>query len=118
MFSKSFLSTNHTGTDDEIFDEFISKLVLDKSTLTTDVLTEIKKLYPANDPSQGGPYHTGNSLFDRTAAWYTDNQFLAPRRMFFNKAANLQPLYGFYFSEFIPGNDPTLGGTCNLAALE
>lgn len=67
-------------------------------------------LYPANDSSLGAPFNTGDSLFDRAEAWYTDNMYLAARRLLFQKAAPLQPLFGYFFREFIPGNDPTLGG--------
>ena len=96
--------------ENEAFDTFIKDLLIDPATVTTDVFDTINVLYPANDSSLGGPFNTGDSLFDRGAAWYTDNMFLAPRRLFFDKAASLQPMFAYYFTEFIPGNDPTLGG--------
>ena len=96
--------------EDARFDQFIGALILDNRTLTTDVLDRFHKLYPANDSSLGGRFNTGQSLFDRGEAWYTDNMYLAPRRLFFNKAAGSQTLFGYFFNEFIPGNDPTLGG--------
>ena len=67
-------------------------------------------MYPANDTSLGGAFHTGDDLFDRAEAWYTDNMYLSARRLLFNKAAAFQPLYAYFFEEFIPGNDKTLGG--------
>lgn len=110
-FSLSVLGL-HTppAMEDAVFDNFIGHLILDNSTLTTNVLDEIHTLYPANDSALGAPFNTGDSLFDRAEAWYTDNMFLSPRRLFFGKAAALQPLFGYFFTEFIPGNDPTLGG--------
>ena len=74
------------------------------------MLDKFHKLYPANDSSLGGRFNTGQSLFDRAEAWYTDIMFLAPRRLFFNKAAATQTLFAYFFNEFIPGSDPVLGG--------
>lgn len=101
--------------EDAAFDNFIGHLVIDNSTLTSDVLAETLTLFPANDPSLGAPFNTGDSLFDRGEAWYTDNMFLAPRRLFFQNAAPLQPTFAYYFKEFIPGNDPALGGASNTS---
>ncbi|KLO10834.1 alpha/beta-hydrolase [Schizopora paradoxa] len=112
IFSESVFNITHPGmTEDQAFDFFIGQLILDNSTLTSDVLNEINTLYPANDPTAGGPFHTGDSLFDRAESWYTDNMFLAPRRLFFDKAAPLssQPFFAYFFTEFIPGNNPILG---------
>ncbi len=99
--------------DDETaaFDTFLKKLFIDPSTISQDVFDTINKLYPANDSSLGGAFNTGDSLFDRAEAWYTDNQYLSPRRLLFHKAAPLQPLFAYFFKEFIPGQDPTNGGT-------
>ncbi len=99
-------------TEDQAFNFFIGQLILDNTTLTSDVLGEIDTLYPANDPTAGGPFHTGDSLFDRAESWYTDNMYLSPRRLFFNKAAPLssQPFFAYFFTEFIPTNDPVMGG--------
>jgi hypothetical protein len=99
-----------SSEEDTAFDNYISNLVIDNSTLTPDILADIRKYYPPNDPTAGGPFHTGDSLYDRAASWYTDEMYLAPRRHFFDKAATLQPLFGYYFIEFIPGNDRTRGG--------
>jgi hypothetical protein len=96
--------------EDARLDQFIGDLILDNRTLTPDVLDEIHRLYPANDSSLGGRFNTGDSLFDRAAAWYTDNMFLAPRRLFFNKAASSQKLFAYFFNEFFPGDDPANGG--------
>jgi hypothetical protein len=101
-----------SGTEETAaFDSFIGRLVIDNSTLTTDVLDEFHALYPANDPSLGAPFATGDSLFDRAEAWYTDIMFLAPRRLFFQHGSSLQPMFAYYFGEFIPGNNISLGGT-------
>ena len=111
VFSETLLDDPHPGiTEDTAFDDFIGALILDNRTLTPDVLNEFNILFPANDSANGAPFNTGNSLFDRGEAWYTDNMFLAPRRLFFDKAASLQTLFGYHFTEFIPGNDITLGG--------
>lgn len=111
IFSTTLLNDTHPGmTEDEAFDTFIGALVLNNQTLTSDVLDRLNAFYPANDSANSGPFNTGNSLFDRAAAFYTDNIFLAPRRLFCDKAADEQPLFAYYFKEFIPGNNPTLGG--------
>ena len=111
MFSETLLDDPHPGiTEDAAFDDFVGALILDNRTLTSDVLNKFNELFPANDSANGGPFNTGNSLFDRGEAWYTDNMFLAPRRLFFDKAASLQTLFAYHFTEFIPGNDRTLGG--------
>ena len=93
-----------------MFEQFIKDLLIDPSTVTQDVFNTMNRLYPANDSSLGGEFNTGDSLFDRAEAWYTDNMYLAPRRNLFNRAANLQPLFGYFFREFIPGQDPSRGG--------
>ncbi|CDO73084.1 hypothetical protein BN946_scf185007.g138 [Trametes cinnabarina] len=98
-----------SAQENAAFDTFIKELLIDPSTVTQDVFDTINKLFPANDSSLGGPFNTGDSLFDRAEAWYTDNMYLGPRRLFFDKAASTQPLYAYHFREFIPGQDPTLG---------
>lgn len=98
-----------SSEEDEVFDKYIRDLLIDPSTVTQKTLDTIKKLWPANDTSLGGPFNTGDSLFDRAEAWYGDNMYLAPRRLFFEAAASHQPLFGYYFKEFISGNDPVLG---------
>jgi hypothetical protein len=90
---------------------FIRSLLIDPSTVTNTTFSTIDKLYPANDTSLGGAFHTGDDLFDRAEAWYTDNMYLSARRLFFQNAAAHQSLFGYFFKEFIPGNDRTLGGT-------
>ena len=92
------------------FDNFISNLVIDNTTLTQDVLNRFQALFPENDPDLGAPFNTGDSLFDRGAAWYTVQMFLSPRRLFFEHGSSRQPMFAYYFREFIPGNDPSLGG--------
>ncbi|KAE9402451.1 alpha/beta-hydrolase [Gymnopus androsaceus JB14] len=93
IFSPSIEGLGLTGAaQNEAFINFIGHLVIDNSTLTED----------ANDPLLGAPFNTGDSLFDRGEAWYTDEFFLSPRRLFFENAAALQPY-------FIPGQNPMLG---------
>jgi len=109
-FSTTLLGLRLSGTaENSAFDNFINHLVIDPTTVTTDVLNEFQQLFPANDSSLGAPFNTGDSLFDRGAAWYTDIMFLSPRRLFFQNGAALQPMFAYYFTEFIPGNNPTLG---------
>lgn len=79
--------------------------------------TKALALFPADDPTLGAPFNTGDSLFDRVAAWYTDIMFLTPRRSFFQRAAPLQKMFAYYFREFIPKGDRTLGGDYKRVAL-
>ncbi|KAK0213939.1 alpha/beta-hydrolase [Armillaria fumosa] len=109
-FSTTLLGLDVPASEeDATFDNFVNHLVIDNSTLTPDLFTEFHKLWPANDSSLGAPFNTGDSLFDRAEAWYTDEMFLSPRRLFFEHASALQPMYAYYFREFIPGNNPELG---------
>lgn len=88
--------------------------MIDNSTLTSDVINTFITDFPANDPTLGAPFNTGDSLFDRGAAWYTDQMFLSPRRNFFQHGSPLQPMFAYYFREFIPGNNVELGGKCSV----
>ncbi|PBL04094.1 alpha/beta-hydrolase [Armillaria gallica] len=109
-FSITLLGLDVPPSDeDATFDNFVNRLVIDNSTLTPDLFAELHQLFPANDSSLGAPFNTGDSLFDRAEAWYTDEMFLSPRRLFFEHASALQPMYAYYFREFIPGNNPELG---------
>lgn len=92
------------------FDTFVRDLLIDPLTVTNATFDTLNTFYHANDPTLGGVWNTGDSLFDRAEAFYTDNMFLAARRLLFNKAAPLQPLFGYLFTEQIPGNNPFLGG--------
>lgn len=110
-FSTTLLDEGLSGAAEAAaFKDFIGHLVIDNSTLTSDVVNKFISLFPANDPSNGAPFNIGDSLFDRAAAWYTDQMFLSPRRFFFQHASALQPMFAYYFGEFIPGNNVTLGG--------
>lgn len=111
IFSQSVRNL-HTPSAQEnaTLDNFILRLLIDPTPVTSDVLDQINVFYPANDSSLGGPFNTGDSLFDRAEAFYTDNMYLTPRRLLFDKAASTQKLFAYFFTEFIPGNDPTLGG--------
>jgi hypothetical protein len=100
------------------FDNFIRALVIDNTTLTQDVLDRFKEFFPANDPNLGAPFNTGDSLYDRAAAFYTDQMFLSARRLFYERGSPLQPMFAYYFREFIPGNNPRLGGECTLTEME
>ncbi|KAK7055302.1 carboxylic ester hydrolase [Favolaschia claudopus] len=97
------------AAQDNAFKTFIGHLVIDNSTFTPDMIAKTLALFHPNDPSLGAPFNTGDSLFDRAAAWYTDIMFLTPRRSFIQRASSLQKTFAYYFREFIPGNDPTLG---------
>jgi hypothetical protein len=109
-FSQSVLGVSHAPVqEDALFDQFIGHLILDNTTLTQSTLDTIHQLYPANDSSLGAPFNTGDSLFDRSAAWYGDNMFLAPRRFFFNHASTSMPMWAYHFREFLPG-DPIVDG--------
>ncbi|KAJ6570084.1 alpha/beta-hydrolase [Mycena vulgaris] len=109
-FSASVRSRGLVGaTEDDAFIQFIGHLVIDNSTLTPDMYAKTLALYPANSSANGAPFSTGDSLFDRAAAWYTDIMFAAPRRSFFQNGASLQPMFAYHFRELIPGNDPSLG---------
>jgi len=99
-----------SSKENTAFDNYIRDLVIDNSTLTPDILTDIRKYYPANDSTAGGPFHTGDSLYDRAASWLVMFWLGAPRRNFFDKAAAFQPLFGYYFIEFIPGSNLARGG--------
>ncbi|KAH7928068.1 alpha beta-hydrolase [Leucogyrophana mollusca] len=110
IFSQAVWNLSLPSSDQTTaMDAWIGELVIDNSTLTTTVIDGINSYFPVNDSTYGGPWHTGDMLFDRAESWYTDNMFLGPRRFFFENAAELQPMYGYYFTEFIPGNNPDLG---------
>lgn len=95
--------------EDAAFDSFVARLLIDNSTLSSATLEHIRALYPASDMRLGGPYHTGDSLFDRAAAWYGDEMYLGARRLFFDNAIGRQPLYAYHYQESIPGRDAYLG---------
>lgn len=88
---------------------------IDESKITHDTLNEILHAYPANTEQLA--FSTGDSLFDRATAWYGDSMFLAPRRRFTAAAAKLQPVFAYFFTEFVPGDSPKLGGTRALRVL-
>ncbi|KAI0094482.1 alpha/beta-hydrolase [Irpex rosettiformis] len=109
-FSVTLLGLNLPSNEQTArLDQFIRDLLIDPSTVEDSTFSGIHKLYPTSDTSLGGPFRIDDDLFDRAAAWYSDNMFLAPRRLLFDKAAPLQELYGYLFTEFIPGNNRTLG---------
>ena len=90
------------------FEQFVKASQIDESKVTQDVLYDIVNFYPAN--TEQLPFSTGDSLFDRAVAWYGDSMFLAPRRRFTDAAANLQPVFAYFFTEFVPGDSPKMGG--------
>lgn len=111
LFSRSVANLSVPASQETArFDTFIRDLLIDPSTVTNATFDTLNTLYPANDRTLGGAFNTGDSLFDRAEAWYTDNMYLSARRLLFNKAAPLQPLFGYFFKEQIPGNNPALGG--------
>jgi hypothetical protein len=99
----------------EAFERFVKASQIDESKVTQGTLDEIVRLYPAN--TEQLPFSSGDSLFDRAAAWYGDSMFLAPRRRFTAAlaAAKCQPIFTYLFTEFVPGDTPRLGGTFNQA---
>lgn len=94
------------------FEQFVKASQIDASKIVQDTLDEIVRAYPAN--TEQLPFSTGDSLFDRAAAWYGDSMYLAPRRRFTAAAAKLQPVFTYFFTEFVPGDSPKLGGTWAL----
>jgi len=92
------------------FDEFVIANAPADIVISKDVMKTLHGLYHQNDTSLGGRFNTGDSLFDRAEAWFTDQMYLSPRRFFFEHAAGQQPLFGYLFDEFYPGADPNLGG--------
>lgn len=84
--------------------------LIDGSKVDQDTLNEIVLAYPAN--TEQLPFSTGDSLFDRAAAWYGDIMYLAPRRYLTAAAAKLQPVFTYFFTEFVPGDSTKLGGAC------
>ncbi|KDQ24812.1 hypothetical protein PLEOSDRAFT_1078816 [Pleurotus ostreatus PC15] len=109
-FTGSVRNLNLTGeAQDAALDNLIDHLVIDNSSLTGDVFNGIHALFRENDPTLGAPFNTGDSLFDRAEAWYTAQNYIGPRRLFFEAGSSRQPMFAYYFREFIPGNDPSLG---------
>ncbi|KZV96659.1 alpha/beta-hydrolase [Exidia glandulosa HHB12029] len=96
------------------FEAYIRGLVLDGRTISGSTVRTIQSMYPKDDPENGAPFNSNSSLFDRGAAFYTDEMFLGPRRLFFDKAATVEdmgPLFAYLFMEFEPGADPMRGVT-------
>ncbi|KAL0571661.1 hypothetical protein V5O48_010301 [Marasmius crinis-equi] len=110
-YATDLRSRNLTGAAQEAaFDNYINRLhIIDNSSITQATLQEIHRLWAENDTTLGAPFNQGDSLYDRAAAWYRDEMYLAPRRLFFDYAAPKQDIYAYYFKEFLPGGDPTLG---------
>ncbi|KAF9496737.1 lipase [Pleurotus eryngii] len=109
-FAGSVRNLNLTGAaQNSAFDNLIGHLVIDNGSLTGDVFDGIHALFRENDPTLGAPFNTGDSLFDRAEAWYTAQNYIGPRRLFFEAGSSRQPMFAYYFREFIPGNDPSLG---------
>ncbi|KAF7312047.1 Carboxylic ester hydrolase [Mycena indigotica] len=110
-FSASVRNLGLSGSaEDTAFVNYIGHLVIDNSTLPTQVFARSLALFPANDPALGSPFNVaGDSLFNRAAAWYTGLMFLTPRRSWFEAASAHMPMFAYYFREFIPGSDVTLG---------
>ncbi|GJJ08181.1 hypothetical protein Clacol_002389 [Clathrus columnatus] len=111
VFSQSVLGLPkmNASAEQARFDEFMIQNIPSDITLSQTLLSELNDLFPANDTSLGGRFNTGDSLYDRSEAWFTDQMYLSPRRYFFQHAASLQPLYGYLFNEFYSGGNPDLG---------
>ncbi|KAK0215197.1 alpha/beta-hydrolase [Armillaria nabsnona] len=109
-FSMSLLGLDLSDNlQNAAFDNFVNEVVNLNRTLAPDLFAGLQQLWPANDSSLGAPFNTGDSLFDRGEAWFTDEVFLASRRLFFEHVSASQPMYAYYFREFIPGNNSELG---------
>ncbi|KAG6885765.1 hypothetical protein C0992_004908 [Termitomyces sp. T32_za158] len=107
-FSVSLLPFHpqNTTASNTLFETFIRALLIDNSTVTQPTFDRMNELFPTTIQV---PFTTGNELFDRAGAWYGDEMFLAPRRLFFEHAAPVQDVFAYLFEEFIPGNNLTLG---------
>ena len=115
-FSTSLFGLGLSGSAEvAAFEQFVKASQIDESKITQDTLDEIVQAYPANTEQMR--FSTGDSLFDRAATWYCDNMFLAPRRRFTAVAAKLQPVFTYFFTEFVPGDSPKLGGTWAFARI-
>ncbi|KAF8273340.1 alpha/beta-hydrolase [Lactarius quietus] len=107
-FSTTLFGLGLSGSaEDAAFEQFVRASQIDESKITQDVLNDILELYPTNTKQL--PFSTGDSLFDRAAAWYGDNMFLSARRRFTFAAAKQQTVYSYLFTEFFPGDSPELG---------
>ncbi|KAG6877442.1 hypothetical protein C0993_007250 [Termitomyces sp. T159_Od127] len=93
---------------DELFETFIRALLIDSSTVTRPTFERLFELFPTSTTKEI-PFATGNELFDRGEAWYTDEMFVAPRRLFFEHAAPMQDVFAYRFAERVPGSNVTLG---------
>lgn len=98
------------------FEQFVKASQIDESKVVQDTLDKIVHAYPAN--TEQVPFSTDDSLFDRAAAWYGDSMFLAARRRFTDAAAKLQPVFTYFFTEFVPSDSPKLGGTWALLRIK
>jgi hypothetical protein len=113
-FSTTLFGLGLSGTAEvDAFERFVRASQIDESKVTQDTLDEIASLYLATNAEQL-PFSTGDFLFDSAAAWYGDSMFLAPRRRFSAAAAESQAVFVYYFTEFVPGDSPRLGGTTHL----
>ncbi|KAI9463333.1 alpha/beta-hydrolase [Lactarius psammicola] len=107
-FSTTLFGLGLSGrAEDAAFGQFVRASQIDESKITQDTLNDILELYPANTKQL--PFSTGDSLFDRAAAWYGDNMFLSARRRFTDAAAKRQPVFSYLFTEFVPDDPPKLG---------
>ncbi|KAH0585507.1 hypothetical protein H2248_008743 [Termitomyces sp. 'cryptogamus'] len=107
-FSVSLLPTHPSTTSgsDTDFVDFIRALLIDPSRVTQRTFDRLEELFPT---TLRVPFATGNELFDRAEQWYTDEMFVAPRRLFFDHAAPLQNVFAYRFEEPIPGINITFG---------
>ncbi|KAH9068501.1 alpha/beta-hydrolase [Lactarius deliciosus] len=107
-FSTTLFGLGSSGrAEDAAFEQFVRASQIDESKITQDTLDDILELYPADIKQL--PFSTGDSLFDRAAAWYGDNMFLSARRRFTAAAATRQPVFSYLFTEFVPDDSPKLG---------
>ncbi|KAH9177405.1 alpha/beta-hydrolase [Lactarius sanguifluus] len=87
-FSTTLFGLGSSGrAEDAAFEQFVRASQIDESKITQDTLDDILELYPADTKQL--PFSTGDSLFDRAAAW--------------------QPVFSYLFTEFVPDDSPKLG---------
>ncbi|TFY82584.1 hypothetical protein EWM64_g1422 [Hericium alpestre] len=109
-FAGTLAHRNLTGAaQDAALAQFALDGLIDASRVTNDTLARLVEVYPPNDPALSAPFNTSDSLFDRGSAFYGDNGYFAPRRRLFQAAKGLQDLWGYFFAEFLPGEDRMLG---------
>ncbi|MBW0474430.1 hypothetical protein O181_014145 [Austropuccinia psidii MF-1] len=110
-------------SSDEYFFSFMSNTsILDVSEIDPEVFQRVAELYP-DDPSLGSPFGSGNDtfgqqpIFKRLAAWYGDQHYQSPRRLWAERASQFQPVYVYYFDGPPKSTDPSYAGVPHTSEL-